>query len=70
LRVGDELEVRGPGEKALWFKGRVKEVDGGRVLVESPFAASPLFDTQWLETSSERICKLGSHITAERVRQR
>ena len=65
MRIGDELEVRGPGEKALWYKGRVKEVDGSRVLVESYV---PDVDTQWLETSSEHICKLGSHIMALRQR--
>ena len=31
LKVGDALEMRGPGEKALWYKGVVKEVDGSRV---------------------------------------
>ena len=35
LKVGDALEMRGPGEKALWYKGFVKEVDGSRVLVSS-----------------------------------
>ena len=33
LKVGDALEMRGPGEKALWYKGFVKEVDGSRVPV-------------------------------------
>ena len=59
MRIGDELEIRGPGERALWYKGRVNEVDGSRVLVESYV---PDVDAQWLETSSELICKLGSHI--------
>ena len=59
LRIGDELEMRGPGEKALWYKSFVKEVDGTRVLI-SPH--TPNVDEQWLETSSELICKLGSHI--------
>ena len=58
LRVGDELEMRGPGEKALWYKSFVKEVDGSRVLVSSH---TPNVGEQWLETSSELICKLGSH---------
>ena len=51
--------MRGPGEKALWYKSFVKEVDGTRVLVSSH---TPNVDEQWLETSSEPICKLGSHI--------
>ena len=59
LEVGDELEVRAPGAKALWYKGCVREVDGTRVLVESP---TPNVGKQWLETSSERICKLGTHV--------
>jgi hypothetical protein len=59
LRVGDVLEIRGPGEKALWYKGFVKEVDGSRVLVSSH---TPNVDKQWLETSSEQICKLGTHV--------
>ena len=63
LRVGDVLEIRGPGEKALWYKGFVKEVDGSRVLVSSH---TPNVDKQWLETSSEHICKLGSHIMPHR----
>ena len=67
LRVGDVLEIRGPGEKALWYKGFVKEVDGTRVLVSSH---TPNVDERWLETSSEHICKLGSHIMAERGRVR
>ena len=46
---------------------RVKEVDGTRVLVSSH---TPNVGEQWVETSSEHIGKLGSHITAERVRQR
>ena len=58
LRVGDVLEIRGPGEKALWYKGFVKEVDGTRVVVSSH---TPNVGEQWLETSSELICKLGSH---------
>ena len=66
LKVGDALEMRGPGEKALWYKGFVKEVDGSRVLVSSH---TPNVDKQWLETSSEHICKLGTHIKAERVRR-
>ena len=61
LKVGDALEMRGPGEKALWYKGVVKEVDGSRVLVSSH---TPNVDRQWLETSSEHICKLGTHIKA------
>ena len=65
LKVGDALEVRGPGEKALWYKGFVKEVDGSRVLVSSH---TPNVGEQWLETSSELICKLGSHTRF--VRQR
>lgn len=63
LKVGDALEMRGPGEKALWYKGFVKEVDGSRVLVSSH---TPNVDKQWLETASEHICKLGTHIKAER----
>ena len=59
LKVGDAVEMRGPGEKALWFKGFVKEVDGTRVLVSSH---TPNVDEQWFETSSEHICKLGSHV--------
>ena len=66
LRVGDVLEIRGPGEKALWYKGFVKEVDGTRILVSSH---TPNVDQKWLETSSELICKLGSHTKAERVRR-
>ena len=66
LRVGDAVELRGRGEKALWYKGFVKEVDGTRVLVSSH---TPNAGEQWLETSSEAICKLGSHIMAERVRR-
>ena len=62
LKVGDALEMRGPGEKALWYKGFVKEVDGSRVLVSSH---TPNVDRQWLETSSEHICKLGTHIKSE-----
>ena len=58
LQVGDAVELRGRGEKALWYKGFVKEVDGTRVLVSSH---TPNAGEQWLETSSERICKLGSH---------
>ena len=61
LRVGDELEMRGPSEKALWYKAFVKEVDGTRVLVSSH--APDLLDDKWLETSSELICQLGSHIS-------
>jgi hypothetical protein len=61
LRVGDELEMRGPSEKALWYKAFVKEVDGTRVLVSSH--APHLLDDKWLETSSELICHLGSHIS-------
>ena len=61
--MGDALEMRGPFEKALWYKGFVKEVDGTRVLV-SPH--TPNVDEQWLETSSEHICKLGSHVKAYR----
>ena len=30
LRV-DVCEIRGPGEKALWYKGFVKRSDGSRV---------------------------------------
>ena len=45
---------------------RVKEVDGTRVLVSSH---TPNVGEQWVETSSEHICKLGSHIMAERVRR-
>ena len=63
LKVGDELEMRGPGEKALWFKRFVKEIDGTRVLVSSH---TPNIDERWLETSSEHICKLGTHIKSER----
>ncbi|CAH0374920.1 unnamed protein product [Pelagomonas calceolata] len=63
LRIGDELEIRGTGERALWYKGFVKEVDGSRVLVSSH---KPNVDRQWLETSSEHICKLGSHIMPHR----
>ena len=63
LKVGDAVEMRGPGEKALWFKRFVKEVDGTRVLVSSH---TPNVDEQWLETSSEHICKLGTHIKSER----
>ena len=44
-KVGDALEMRGPGEKALWYKGFVKEVDGSRVLVSSH---TPNVDRQWL----------------------
>jgi hypothetical protein len=58
LKVGDALEMRGPFEKALWYRGFVKEVDGGRVLVSSH---TPNVGEQWVETSSELICKLGSH---------
>ena len=58
LKVGDALEMRGPFEKALWYKGFVKEVDGTRVLVSSH---TPNVGEQWVETSSELICKLGSH---------
>ncbi len=65
LEVGDELEVRAPGAKALWYKGCVREVDGTRVLVESP---TPNVGQQWLETSSERICKLGTHVNPERIK--
>ena len=62
LKVGDAIEMRGPGEKTLWFKRFVKEVDGTRVLVSSH---TPNVDEQWLETSSEHICKLGTHIKSE-----
>ena len=58
LKVGDALEMRSRGEKALWYQGFVKEVDGGRVLVSSH---TPNVGEQWVETSSELICKLGSH---------
>ena len=57
--------MRGPAEKALWYKGFVKEVDGTRVVVSSH---TPNVGEQWLETSSELICKLGSHTRS--VRQR
>ena len=59
LKVGDAVEMRSAGEKAFWHKGHVREVDGSKVLVES-------WRTQWLETSSEHICKLGTHIKSER----
>ena len=65
LKVGDALEMRSRGEKALWYQGFVKEVDGGRVLVSSH---TPNVGEQWVETSSELICKLGSHTRF--VRQR
>ena len=59
LKVGDAVEMRSAGEKAFWHKGHVREVDGSKVLVES-------WRTQWLETSSENICKLGTHLKSER----
>ena len=44
-RSATPWEMRGPGEKALRYKGFAKEVDGSRVLVSS---LHPNVDRQWL----------------------
>ncbi|KAJ1461258.1 hypothetical protein M885DRAFT_267022 [Pelagophyceae sp. CCMP2097] len=67
LRREDACEVRSEDAvKPLWYEGRVTDIDaGGRVEV-SPLmagtAASRHMAPRWVETTSEEICKMGTHI--------
>jgi len=64
LRVGDAVEMRNDGEKALWYEGRVRELEGTKVQVV-PVARGTM-EPLWCEVCSESICKLGTHIKAKR----
>ncbi|KAJ1444808.1 hypothetical protein M885DRAFT_551946 [Pelagophyceae sp. CCMP2097] len=69
LRRGDACEVRSEDAvKPLWYEARVTDIEvdaGGRVEV-SPLtagtAASQHMAPRWVETASEEICKMGTHI--------
>ena len=67
LRVGDACEVRSEdAKKPLWYEARVVDRSGDRVEV-STVAPGAAVAPRWLETSSEQLCKMGTHIKKSRA---